>query len=281
MNFDNYIKYHTQEINETLNSVLPAEDIPPATIHRAMRYSIFNGGKRLRPLIMIASSDYMGIPVNNIIYHIAAMIEMVHAYSLVHDDLPSMDNDNFRRGKPSVHKMFNEAVAVLTGDALLTEAFQVMGKLQSYKKNGDISALLTEFASAIGSKGLVGGQIVDLEKKNTAITENDIKFIHKNKTASLIIFSTIAPALFFRKQPYITSMYNYGDALGMAFQIGDDIADQEKNRNEASAVDVFGLDGAKNLFYEYMDKAKKSVKYKKEGVYLFGICDWITRGFNL
>jgi len=281
LNFDNYIKHHTQEINETLNSVLPAEDIPPATIHRAMRYSIFNGGKRLRPLIMIASSDYMGIPVNNIIYHIAAMIEMVHAYSLVHDDLPSMDNDNFRRGKPSVHKMFNEAIAVLTGDALLTEAFLVMGKLQLYKKNGDISRLLTEFASAIGSKGLVGGQVADLEKKNTDITENDIKFIHKNKTASLIIFSTIAPALFFKKQSYITSMYNYGDALGMAFQIGDDIADQKKNRNEASAVDVFGLDGAKDLFHEYMDKAKKSVKYKKEGVYLFGICDWITRGFNL
>ena len=141
-----------------LDSALPKESVSPHTIHRAMRYSLFNGGKRLRPMITIASADYLGIPVDRIIYSLGAMIEMVHTYSLVHDDL--------RRGKPTVHRMFNEAVAILTGDALLTQAFELMATIGSYKKNGDMVSLLNEFTRALGSKGLVGGQVMDLEKKN-------------------------------------------------------------------------------------------------------------------
>lgn len=281
MNFTDYIKYHTKNIDETLDGLLPTEQTMPTVIHKAMRYSVFNGGKRLRPLILIASSDYMGINIDKIVYSIGAMIEMVHAYSLVHDDLPSMDNDDFRRGKPTVHRMFDEAVAVLAGDALLTEAFEVMGILKSYKKGGDVGTLLVEFASAIGSRGLVGGQIADLEKRNAILTGEDIMFIHKNKTAALITFSAIASALFFKKQTYIPAMHNYGEAIGMAFQIGDDIVDHDKKNNEPSAVNVFGLDGAKELFYEYMNKAKDAVKNKKEGIYLIAITDWIKQGFNL
>lgn len=281
MNFSDYIKHHTKNIDETLNSLLPAEQTMPTVIHRAMRYSVFNGGKRLRPLILIASSDYMGVKIDKIVYSIGAMIEMVHTYSLVHDDLPSMDNDDFRRGKPTVHRMFNEAVAVLTGDALLTAAFEVMGMLQSYKKPGNLGALLVEFASALGSRGLVGGQAADLEKRNTKLTREDILFIHRNKTAALIKFSALASALFLKKQTYIPGLRNYGEALGMAFQIGDDIVDHDNNNNEPSAVNVFGIDGAKELFYEYLHKAEESVKYKKEGIYLIAICDWIKQGFNL
>ncbi len=281
MNFSDYIKHHSKRINETLDSILPAENVIPSTIHRAMRYSIFNGGKRLRPLIAIASSEYMAIAIDKAVYSIGAMIEMVHAYSLVHDDLPSMDNDDFRRGKPTVHRMFNEAIAVLAGDALLTEAFEVLGTLGSYQKNGDMASLLVEFASAIGSRGLVGGQVVDLEKRGARMNGEDIRFIHRSKTAALILFSAVAPALFFKKRTYIQHMRTYGEALGMAFQIGDDIADHDENTEEPSIVNVLGLDESKKLFYEYIEKAKEAIKYKKEGIYLTGICDWVKQEFKL
>jgi geranylgeranyl diphosphate synthase type II len=281
LNLNNYITYHTKYLDETLDRVLPKEDVPPSVIHKAMRYSVLNGGKRLRPIITIATSEYIGIPVDKIIYHIGAMIELVHAYSLVHDDLPAMDNDNLRRGKPTVHRMFNEAIAILTGDALLTQAFEVLGLIGSYKKNGDIVSLLNEFTLAIGSKGLVGGQVMDLEKKKLSISKNDIFFIHRNKTAALIIFSAIAVPVFFKRKSYISEMRDYGESLGMAFQIGDDIVDHTEDNEEPSIVDVVGIDVAKELFYEYLDKAKKTVKYKKEGAKLIEICDWIRGTFNL
>jgi geranylgeranyl diphosphate synthase type II len=281
LNLSNYITHHKKNLDEILSGILPKEDVSPSTIHRAMRYSVFNGGKRLRPIIAIASSDYMGITVDKIIYSIGAMIELVHTYSLVHDDLPPMDNDNLRRGKPTVHRMFNEAVAILTGDALLTQAFEVMGNIGSYKKNGDLVSLINEFTCALGSKGLVGGQIMDLEKKNTSVSEDDIRFIHRNKTAALITFSAVAVPVFLKKQPYIADMRNYGEALGMAFQVGDDIVDYKKDGKEPSIVNVLGIEDSRNLFYEYIDKAKTSIKYKKEGIYLTGICDWIKEGFSL
>ncbi|MGC8578554.1 MAG: polyprenyl synthetase family protein [bacterium] len=281
MNLENYITYHTKQLNDILDEVLPKENVPPETIHRAMRYSVFNGGKRLRPIITIATADYIGIKIDRLVYYIGAMIELVHAYSLVHDDLPSMDNDDLRRGKPTVHKMFNEAIAILTGDALLTQAFEVMGMMGVYKKNGDVVSLLTEFTAAIGSKGLVGGQVMDLEKKNKPLSKEELNFIHKNKTSALITFSSIAVPVFFKKQAYISDMRNYGTSLGMAFQIGDDIVDYKKDSQEPSILKVMEVDEAKKLFYEYIDKAKNVIKYKKEGRYLIAICDWIKGAFNL
>ncbi len=281
MNWDDYIKKHTKKIDEALDSLLPGELTAPATIHKAMRYSVFNGGKRLRPLIAIASSEYMDVDVDRTVYSMGAMIEMVHAYSLVHDDLPSMDNDDFRRGKPTVHRLFSEAIAILAGDALLTMAFEVMGMLGSYKTNGDIGALLTGFASAIGSRGLVGGQVMDLERRNAKPTPEDILFIHKNKTAALMMFAAIAPALFFKKRTYLPDMRSYGESLGMAFQIGDDIVDHHKGEGEPSAVDVFGMDGAKKLFHEYMDKAEGAIRYEKKGVSLIAVCDWVKQEFRV
>lgn len=281
MNLNSYITYHTRYLNELLEQVLPEENVPPSTIHKAMRYSVLNGGKRLRPIITIATAEYLGIPVDRVIYHIGAMIELVHAYSLVHDDLPSLDNDDLRRGKPTVHKMFNEAIAILTGDALLTQAFEVLGLIGSYKKNGDIVSLLNEFTLAIGSKGLVGGQVMDLEKKGLPISKDDIFFIHRNKTAALIIFSAIAVPVLFKRKSCVSEMRNYGESLGIAFQIGDDIVDYNNNDREPSIVDVVGVDTSKDLFYEYLDKAKKTIKYKKEGMRLIEICDWIKGTFNL
>ena len=264
-----------------LDSSLPKEAVSPHTIHRAMRYSVFNGGKRLRPMITVASADYLGIPVDRVIYSLGAMIEMVHTYSLVHDDLPAMDNDDLRRGKPTVHRMFNEAVAILTGDALLTQAFELMATIGSYKKTGDMVSLLNEFTRALGSKGLVGGQVMDLEKKNVPVDEEDILFIHRNKTAALITFSAVAVPVFFKRQHFIADMRDFGESLGMAFQVGDDIVDYTKDGNEPSVVNVLGIDGAKDLFYEYIDNARKAIKHKKEGMYLTGICDWIKEEFHL
>ncbi len=281
MNLTEYIKHHTKRLNDTLDSALPKEGVSPHTIHSAMRYSVFNGGKRLRPLITIAVAEYVGVPVDKIVYSLGAMIEMVHTYSLVHDDLPAMDNDDLRRGKPTVHRMYNEAIAILTGDALLTQAFELMGTIGTYKKNGDLTALLNEFTGALGSKGLVGGQVMDLEKKDTPANEKDILFIHRNKTAALITFAAIAVPVFFKKQRFIAALRTYGQALGMAFQAGDDIVDYSADAPEASIVNVLGIDGAKDLFYGYMDQAKQALRHSNEAGSLTGICDWITEGFNL
>ncbi len=283
MNLNEYFKYHRKGIESTLDLLLPSGQIPPSTIHKAMRYAVFNGGKRLRPLIAIASADYLNIRIDRTIYAIAGIIEIIHTYSLIHDDLPAMDDSSLRRGKPTVHKMFNEPIAILAGDALLTYAFEALGNISMLKKSGDIKNLLVELAHHIGTAGLVGGQVVDIEAKNKKIGMDDIDFIHRNKTAALIRFSAIAPAVFFKRKTKIHELRDYGESLGMAFQIGDDIDDHDKseNKGEPSIVNVVGLDTAKDLFYEYIDKAKSLVKQKENNKYLIGICDWVKESFNL
>jgi len=221
---DLWIKRTRILIEKSLRSSVPPATAKPATIHRAMRYSLLSGGKRLRPLLSCAASEACGGTARQAL-PAACAVEMVHAYSLIHDDLPCMDDDDLRRGKPTSHKMFGEGMAVLAGDALLTEAFAV---LSSAKPRPPFTApeLVVELARAAGSRGLIAGQVADLEAEGHKPSEPALYFIHAAKTGMLLRAALKLGGMCgggSKKQ--IAALDRFGFALGLAFQIQDDILD--------------------------------------------------------
>src|ERR1700720_441085 len=184
MNLKNYLRVRQKTIDRALDRYLPKENVKPATIHKAMRYSLFAGGKRLRPILCLAAAEACGGKIDNAL-PLACALECIHTYSLVHDDLPSMDNDDFRRGRPTCHKVFGDGIAVLAGDALLTIAFKIVSNAKSTPRY-DISILLREIAVAAGSKRLIAGQVADLEAEGKRVKRDQLRFIHENKTAAIL-----------------------------------------------------------------------------------------------
>ena len=181
-----YLKERAAAVDEALERLLPAETDPPQTIHKAMRYSVFAGGKRLRPVLVIAGAEAVGGTMERVMPTACAM-ELIHTYSLVHDDLPAMDNDDFRRGVPTSHKVFGEAMAILAGDALLTLAFGLIA--ENFAAEGAASGLrqvVADVAEAAGTRGMVGGQVADIEAEGRQVTAEALDFIHLHKTAALI-----------------------------------------------------------------------------------------------
>src|SRR4051812_4272192 len=179
-----FLAAKTAAVNRALDQLLPSEKTRPATIHRAMRYSLFAGGKRIRPALCLAAAEACGgkdAPA----MPLACAVECIHTYSLIHDDLPAMDNDDFRRGKPTNHKVFGEGIAVLAGDALLTSAFELIGKAKAASRY-DHKALLLELAYASGSLQLIAGQVADLEGEGKKISADDLRYIHERKTSALL-----------------------------------------------------------------------------------------------
>jgi len=209
-------------VDHTLDQVLPPEDARPSPVHAAMRYSVFAGGKRLRPVLCIAGCEAVaGKPAA--VLRTAAAIEMAHTYSLIHDDLPAMDDDDLRRGRPACHKKFGEAVAILAGDALLTEAFGVIVKdpgLDPWLKN----VAVAELVNAAGVRGMVAGQVVDMQKEGHEFSRADVEYIHLHKSAAMIILSVAMGAIIGNgSEEQVESLRGYGRALGLAFQITDDV----------------------------------------------------------
>ncbi len=219
-----YLASQQRVVDKALNGFLPRATVKPATIHKAMRYSLFAGGKRLRPILCIAAAEACGGTVEDAL-PLACAVECVHTYSLIHDDLPCMDNDDFRRGKPTCHKVFGDGIAVLAGDALLTLAFEILGKARGRPRHG-IPELLRELATASGSRWLIAGQVADLEGEGKKISARQLRFIHESKTAALLTASIRLGAMSAnapeKSLEYLTS---FGEALGLAFQIIDDILD--------------------------------------------------------
>jgi geranylgeranyl diphosphate synthase type II len=207
-----------------LDRYLPPEDSEPSSLHRAMRYSVLAGGKRLRPILAYSAYEYCGgnVEGEDLPIHFAmAALEMVHTYSLIHDDLPCMDDDDLRRGIPTCHKKFGEAVAVLAGDALHDIAFNLVAA------TGYIKAV-TELARALGTEGMIGGQMADVEAEGRAITKNDIVRIHQRKTGALIRCSVRIGAILADAPPaQLDNLTVFGEKIGLAFQIIDDILDIE------------------------------------------------------
>ena len=219
-----YLRDTQRAVDAALKIYLPPAGTKPATIHRAMRYSVFAGGKRLRPILAIAAAEACGGLRNNAL-PAAAAVELIHTYSLIHDDLPAMDNDDFRRGKPTSHKVFGEGIAILAGDALLTLAFEVLATAPAtarYSIVDHISAL----AQAAGSRQLIAGQVADLEAEGKKITLRQLQFIHRSKTAALLTAS-IRLGAFSANAPLaqLDALTTFADHLGLAFQVIDDILD--------------------------------------------------------
>ena len=227
MNLDEYISDRLMRIDAELDRYLPAADRLPASLHQAMRYSVFAGGKRIRPLLMIAACEAVGGIMTSVL-PAACALEMIHTYSLIHDDLPAMDDDDYRRGRLTNHKVFGEATAILAGDALLTQAFIL---LAAETPGEGVSAaerlrVLQIIANAAGSLGMVGGQVVDMESETKSVELPVVEYIHTHKTGALILASLQAGAILGGADSRaFAALTRYGECAGLAFQIADDILD--------------------------------------------------------
>jgi geranylgeranyl diphosphate synthase, type II len=223
-----YLDARRAVVDAALDRVLPAEAAMPPTVHRAMRYSVLAPGKRLRPILVIAGAEAVG-GHQDMVLPTACALELIHAYSLIHDDLPAMDDDDYRRGRLTSHKVFGEAIAILTGDALLTLAFGLVA--DNVARVADprlVARVIAEVAEAAGTRGMVGGQVVDIESEGKSIPPETLDYIHLHKTAALIRVSLRAGATLAGGSPeQLAAIGQAGQALGLAFQIVDDILDVE------------------------------------------------------
>ena len=215
-------------VDAALEKLLPAETAQPPSIHAAMRYSVFAGGKRIRPILCLETARVFAPDVTPAL-HPACAIECIHTYSLIHDDLPALDNDDLRRGKPTCHKKFGEATAILAGDALLTLAFEIIGWTPIAADRR--VAILSEVASSAGTvNGMVGGQVADLEAAAKEVSPQMLEYIHRSKTAALIRASIAAGALSAGASPDdVARLRRFGESIGWAFQVTDDILDVEES----------------------------------------------------
>jgi geranylgeranyl diphosphate synthase type II len=220
-----YLKQRADAVEVALDRFLPAETLRPETLHKAMRYSVFAGGKRLRPVLVIAGAEAVGGEAAQVMPAACAM-ELIHTYSLVHDDLPAMDNDDFRRGVPTNHKVFGEAMAILAGDALLTLAFRLVADNAATAGPGALREALIDIADAAGHRGMVAGQVADLEAEGRTVGAEVVDYIHAHKTGALIRTSLRVGALLCGADAApLRALSVAGADLGLAFQIVDDILD--------------------------------------------------------
>ncbi len=267
------MKDYRDQVDAALDRWLPAAETPPATIHEAMRYSVFAGGKRLRPMLALCAARAVGGKLDAAI-PAAVALELIHTYSLVHDDLPAMDDDDFRRGRPTCHKVYGEAVGILVGDALLTHAFQV---LADPANDGVPPAsrlqIGYEIAAAAGSIGMVGGQTMDMQAEGQALDGTTLLTLHAKKTGALLRASVRVGALAGgATDAQLVAMSRYGERIGLAFQIVDDILDIEGNtaelgktagsdlrKHKATYPTVFGLEQARADAARLLAEAKDAL----------------------
>lgn len=258
------------KVNAFLDDQIKPKKNLQGVIYEAMRYSLLAGGKRIRPVLALKAAAVLGVS-EDAVMPFACAVEMIHTYSLIHDDLPAMDNDDFRRGRPSCHKQFDEATAILAGDALLTLAFEVAAKGAQNNENlyGGIKAL-EHIAFSAGTEGMIGGQVVDLDAETRPISEEELKYLCERKTGALlrvpvIIASDLAGRWDTAEVAYLTE---YADTVGLAFQIKDDILDVEgdinilgkpigsdKEEGKTTFVTLYGIEESKRILKELTDKA--------------------------
>lgn len=257
-----------QAVEAEIDRLLPLPETLEARVHAAMRYALFAGGKRLRPFLVMNSADLLGVPVENAI-RAAAAVEMVHTYSLIHDDLPAMDNDDLRRGKPTCHREFDEATAILAGDALQPLAFKVLAEPETDPDPEIRMELVRTLAGAIGADGMVGGQMIDLQAETETYDLAQITRLQDLKTGALISWSVEAGAILGRATtPERSALAAYGLEIGLAFQIADDLLDiegdaaqmgkavaKDADAGKATFIGLLGVEGARNRATELVDSA--------------------------
>jgi geranylgeranyl diphosphate synthase type II len=286
VNIYKYLEEKKAIIDKLLDFYLPKENIFPEIIHKAMRYTLFSGGKRFRGILSIAASESVGGDIDDV-FPVACSIELIHTYSLIHDDLPVMDNDDMRRGKPANHKVFGEAVAILAGDALLTEAFKIMSE---YGRSDIINKIIYEISMAIGSRGMIGGQVLDIESQGNTVSPSTLEYIHRNKTGALILASVKAGGILGgANESQLKALTDYGENIGLAFQIKDDILDLEGEKEKLGkypGVDVlskkitfplvFGIEESKSILKKLIKSAIKSIEsFNKKGLILKELAKFI------
>jgi geranylgeranyl diphosphate synthase, type II len=224
MDLQAYLTQATRKVDQALAAFLPKANAKPATIHKAMRYSIFAGGKRLRPVLALAASEICG-GIGDTGIHAACAVECIHTYSLIHDDLPCMDDDDLRRGRPTNHKVFGEGIAVLAGDALLTAAFEILAREPQTSRYSTADYII-ELAETSGSKKLIAGQVMDIEGEGKPVSKSQLQFIHLAKTSALLTTSIRLGAMCANAtESKLLALTQFGQSLGLAFQVIDDILD--------------------------------------------------------
>jgi len=224
-----YMARRAEEVNAWLETLTPSEMVPPQILHRAMRYSLLGPGKRLRPILVLTSGEALGGAVDELL-PAACAIEMIHCYSLIHDDLPAMDNDDLRRGRATCHKAFGETIAILAGDALLTRAFEVLASMGTEGGEHDYAKqvrVIREVAAAAGTvEALIGGQVADIENEKKQVSDSTLEYIHRSKTGAMIRASVVVGGIIAgASDSEIEKLREYGARIGLAFQVADDILD--------------------------------------------------------
>ena len=262
-----YLEATTRAVNDGLDRLLPKAKAKPSTIHTAMRYSIFAGGKRLRPALCIAAAEACGGDIWDAVPY-ACAVECVHTYSLIHDDLPAMDNDDFRRGKPTNHKVFGEGMAILAGDALLTQAFEILAGAVPGKRYTQ-GATVLELAKASGSLQLIAGQVADLEGEGKKLSETELRYIHERKTSALLACSVRLGGMSSNcTSAQLEALSDFGYQVGLAFQVVDDILDvtqtteqlgktagKDVTAQKATYPSIVGLEKSRKIAAKLTDKA--------------------------
>lgn len=293
MDLQKYIKDRGVRVDRAMGRLLPKEQVRPATIHKAMRYSIFAGGKRLRPILCLSAAEACGGSVADAL-PLACAVECIHTYSLIHDDLPCMDDDDFRRGRPTSHKVFGEGVAVLAGDALLTVAFEMVAKSRASRRYPH-AELVRELAVAAGSLNLIAGQVADLEGEGNHLGLADLRFIHQRKTAALIRTSLRLGGMSANAPDgKMRALSDFGLALGLAFQIIDDILDvtqtsehlgksagKDLKSQKSTYPALLGLAGAQREADRWTRRALEALKvFGDRGGMLRAIADHLLKRTN-
>jgi len=281
MDFKKYLENKRNIINRALDEYLLSEEKPPSIIHKAMRYSVFGGGKRIRPILTLATAELFGKDTESVI-KAACGIELIHTFSLIHDDLPCIDNDDFRRGKPSNHKVFGESIAVLAGDALLVSGFDLIIKNSDIKeiKKQSILKLLKEISSYIGTENMLGGQVEDITLKSEDITKADLTNLYMKKTAALLCLSIRAGAILSgAKQRQLKALSKYGENIGLAFQIIDDMLDimqDQRDIGKPNYANQYGIKESKSESERLIKEAKGFLKiFNNEADTLRSLADYL------
>jgi geranylgeranyl diphosphate synthase, type II len=283
-----YLQECTEEVNAALDRFLPKAKTKPSTIHTAMRYSLFAGGKRLRPALCLAAAEACG-GARAAALPYAAAVECIHTYSLIHDDLPAMDNDDFRRGKPTNHKVYGEGIAILAGDGLLTQAFEIVVQGKATKRYSH-QAIVLELAQASGSLQLIAGQVADLEGEGKKISLKELEYIHERKTSALLRCAVRLGGMSANcSARELEALSDFGYYVGLAFQVIDDILDvtqtseqlgktagKDVTAQKATYPAVVGLEKSKAIAQRLTAKAFDSLKpFKGNAVALEALAKYL------
>ena len=283
-----YLTERSKAVDKALDKFLPKATTKPATIHKAMRYSMFAGGKRLRPILCLAAAEACGGGIEPAL-PLACAVECIHTYSLIHDDLPAMDNDDFRRGRPTNHKVFGDGIAILAGDALLTVAFEIAAHAETWPRYS-MADLIKELSHASGSLWLIGGQVADLEGEGKKTSAKELRFIHEAKTSALLTASIRLGAMSANVTPSkLEALTVFGKNLGLAFQVIDDILDvtqtseklgksagKDVAAQKATYPSILGLEKSRKEAHRLTDLSLAALKpFGKKAATLRAIADYL------